>query len=166
MSGFRLKCSCRALGQLLLFVALAGLIQAEEKRRMLPNWRRWPLLKSTQPEDRGRWAYQPPKRPEVPKVREHCLGEDSRRCLRSCPPGEGSGVMPAKPADRAILLRRVTFDLTGLPPSPEEIDAFVKDPESECLRQRCRAPARQPALWRTLGATLAGCSPLCRHRRF
>ena len=31
MSGFRLKCSCRALGQMLLFLALTGLIQAEEK---------------------------------------------------------------------------------------------------------------------------------------
>ena len=41
---------------------------------------------------------------------------------------EKEGLMPAKPADRATLLRRVTFDLTGLPPSPEEIDAFVNDP--------------------------------------
>jgi hypothetical protein len=37
--------------------------------------------------------------------------------------------MPAKAADRSILLRRVTIDLTGLPPSPEDIDAFVNDPD-------------------------------------
>ncbi len=37
------------------------------------------------------------------------------------------GLSPAPPADRATLLRRVTFDLTGLPPTPEEITAFLAD---------------------------------------
>src|SRR5215475_5682266 len=38
-----------------------------------------------------------------------------------------AGLKPAPPADRATLLRRVTYDLHGLPPTPEEIDAFVDD---------------------------------------
>ncbi len=40
---------------------------------------------------------------------------------------EATGLSPAPPADRRTLLRRVTFDLTGLPPTPEEIEAFLAD---------------------------------------
>ena len=41
------------------------------------------------------------------------------------------GLEPAEMVDRRTLLRRATFDLLGLPPTPEEIDAFVNDPQSD-----------------------------------
>jgi hypothetical protein len=40
---------------------------------------------------------------------------------------EAKGMKPVAPADRRALIRRVTLDLTGLPPTPEEVDAFVND---------------------------------------
>lgn len=42
-----------------------------------------------------------------------------------------AGIQPSPPADRAVLIRRVTLDLTGLPPSPLEVDAFVNDSRPE-----------------------------------
>lgn len=48
---------------------------------------------------------------------------------------EESGLSPANDADRYTLLRRVTFDLTGLPPTPEEIEAFVNDPSDRAYER-------------------------------
>ena len=42
---------------------------------------------------------------------------------------ESAGLRPAPEADRATLLRRLTFDLTGLPPTPEQVEAFLADPD-------------------------------------
>jgi len=49
------------------------------------------------------------------------------------------------PADRVTLLRRVTFDLTGLPPTPEEVDAFVRDPAPDAFRKVVERLLGRPA---------------------
>ncbi len=75
-----------------------------------------------QPEDV--WAYRPLQRPAVPDVAgvSHPIDAFLRQRLRQ------RGIeRTALPADRRTLIRRVTFDLTGLPPTPEEVEAFVKD---------------------------------------
>ncbi len=46
---------------------------------------------------------------------------------------ETKGLTPSRPADRRTLIRRVTFDLIGLPPTPEEIAAFEADPSPDAF---------------------------------
>ena len=56
----------------------------------------------------------PPKRPAVPEVQERILGAQSDRRGSSWRSSERQGLRPAAEADRATLLRRLSFDLTGL----------------------------------------------------
>ena len=48
---------------------------------------------------------------------------------------EDKGLAPSPPADRRTLLRRVTFDLTGLPPTPEEVEAFEADASPDAFEK-------------------------------
>ncbi len=72
------------------------------------------------------WAFVPPKRPDVPVVKQ---AEWVRTPIDSFVLAklEQQGLHPSPEADKAILLRRVTFDLTGLPPTPAELNAFLND---------------------------------------
>ena len=74
-------------------------------------------------DDRRWWAFQPVKRPAVPEAGKSANPID--RFLSAKLSDKGLSLSP--PADKVTLLRRVTFDLIGLPPTPEEVDAFVKD---------------------------------------
>ncbi|MBA4064446.1 MAG: hypothetical protein C0501_12180 [Isosphaera sp.] len=66
------------------------------------------------------WSLQPVKRPTPPPGRHPV---DAFVLARL----SDKGLSPSPPADRRALVRRVTFDLTGLPPAPEEVEAFVND---------------------------------------
>ena len=72
------------------------------------------------------WALQPITKPAVPTVKDAKWPRDDLDAfiLRRLEP---EGLSPTGDADRYTLLRRVTFDLTGLPPTPEEIEAFIND---------------------------------------
>jgi hypothetical protein len=77
--------------------------------------------------DRSHWAFVPPKRPEVPLARRSVpVANPIDAFLLHRLEAEGLSFSPE--ADRASLLRRLSFDLTGLPPTPEELDAFLADP--------------------------------------
>src|SRR6185437_8588501 len=72
------------------------------------------------------WAFQPPIDPAVPAVRDIAWTKTplDRFVLAQL---EAHGLKPAPPADKRMLIRRATFDLTGLPPTLREIDAFLTD---------------------------------------
>jgi Protein of unknown function (DUF1553)/Protein of unknown function (DUF1549)/Planctomycete cytochrome C len=78
------------------------------------------------------WSFRPPRRSLPPPVKraDWPLGEIDRFLLAAL---EARGLTPVPDADRSRLLRRVTFDLNGLPPTPEEIDAFLADRSPDAI---------------------------------
>jgi len=75
----------------------------------------------------GHWAFKPVADPAVPTVVDEAWCQTPiDRFIRARQ--EEAGVAPLPRADRRTLIRRATFDLTGLPPTPEEVEAFVADP--------------------------------------
>ncbi|MDY3557934.1 DUF1549 and DUF1553 domain-containing protein [Gemmata sp. JC673] len=75
------------------------------------------------PKDRAHWAFVPPKRPVLPKAPPGANPIDALVRARL----ETEGLKPSPRADKLTLIRRLTLDLTGLPPTPAEVEAFLKD---------------------------------------
>ena len=75
---------------------------------------------------RTHWSFRPVSSVTLPVVRDAAWSANAidRFVLAKL---EAAGLTPSPDADRITLLRRATFDLTGLPPTPEEIDAFGSD---------------------------------------
>src|SRR5687767_10923634 len=74
----------------------------------------------------GHWSFIPPVRPTQPKTTDgKWAGNPIDAFILSRL--EAAGLQPSKEADKVTLVRRVTLDLTGLPPTPAEVDAFVSD---------------------------------------
>src|SRR5262249_58786130 len=72
------------------------------------------------------WSLVPLRRRELPQVKEKAWS-DNPIDLFVLAMLEAKGMLPSPPADRRTFIRRVTYDLHGLPPTPEEVDAFVND---------------------------------------
>ena len=77
-------------------------------------------------QQRAFWAFVPPSEPRIPKVRQQSWVVNPIDALVLARLEE-AGLEPAPQADRATLIRRATFDLHGLPPTPEEVSAFLQD---------------------------------------
>ncbi len=97
------------------------------------------------------WSLRPLKRPEVPS-----LGEVGTQWSRTAIDRfiylklTDAKLQPAPESDRRTLIRRVSYDLTGLPPSPQEVNAFVRDPDPnayELLIDRLLASSRYGERW-------------------
>ena len=82
----------------------------------------------------GHWAFQPLRSPPVPQVdrAEWCRNPIDAFILSRL---EDAGLQPAPPAERVDLLRRACYDLTGLPPTPEQVRAFLEDPGDDAYER-------------------------------
>jgi len=112
-------------------------IEAEEEEDLMPpadsdltlspqeiaNLRQWIADGA---EWKGHWSFEPVIRPEEPKLRESDWARNGIDAF-ILDKLEEKGLEPSEEADRETLIRRATLDLTGLPPTPEEVDAFLAD---------------------------------------
>jgi len=80
--------------------------------------------------ERNYWAFRPPRRPPVPRVK---ATDRIRNPVDAFVVSvlESRGLAPSPEAGRGTLLRRLSFDLTGLPPGPEDLDRFLANPSLE-----------------------------------
>ncbi len=109
----------------------------------------WPATAAVAaaPEWRKHWAFQPVVKREPPKVDD--IGTLTR--LRSPIDSfilaklKAKGLSPSQEADKRTLIRRLTFDLIGLPPTPEEVDAFLKDTSAEAYERLVNRLLDSPA---------------------
>jgi cytochrome c553 len=98
--------------------------------------RKTPVARSSAPteEDRKFWSFLPLNVVAVPAVKDPSWARTpiDRFLIAAL---DDKGLTPNPPADRRTLIRRVCFDLVGLPPTPEEVDAFVTDPAPDAFER-------------------------------
>lgn len=103
------------------------------------------------------WSFVPPKPQPLPAVKRNDWVKRpvDRFILARL---EKEGLDPSPEADKAALLRRVSFDLTGLPPTPEELSAFLSDPAPDAYEKqvdRLLASPRYGERWAAMWLDLA-----------
>src|SRR6266850_4293032 len=76
------------------------------------------------------WSLQKPVRPRIPVVQDTGWARTPVDAFILAALG-AKGMRPAPEAERATLIRRITYDLLGLPPTPEYVGAFVGDPDPQ-----------------------------------
>ena len=106
-------------------------VLSDENRTKLTQWLE---AGAAWPSDDRHWAFVPPKRPRLAKVNNSAWprnGIDHFVLAKL----EQSQLAPSPEADKATLLRRVSFDLTGLPPTIGELDAFLSDPSPDAYEK-------------------------------
>ncbi len=103
------------------------------------------------------WAYIPPAPPEMPKVAQAQWPKQSLDTFVLARL-EQEKLKPAPEADRATLIRRLSLDLTGLPPTPERVDAFLNDQRPDAVERLVDELLADPAYgerWASLWLDLA-----------
>ncbi len=99
-------------------------------RQWIANGAKWPqkiTLQEPEVTDFDWWSYRPIQRPSVPELTDAWIRTPIDAFIRQTLTDRG--LSSAAEADRRTLIRRVTYDLIGLPPTPAEVTAFVDDPD-------------------------------------
>jgi len=89
------------------------------------------------------WAFDPPKRPSIPEVKNKTWPKNSIDYF-ALARLEAEGLKPSPEVNKATLLRRVSFDLTGLPPTPAEVDSFLADHSPSAYEKRVDQLLKSP----------------------
>lgn len=94
--------------------------------------------------DPNHWSFQPVGNPSLPMVKDAAWAQSSidRFIVARL---DAQGLAPAPRADNRTLLRRATFDLTGLPPTPEEVAAFIADDRPDAFARVIERLLNSPA---------------------
>ncbi|MCU1260176.1 MAG: hypothetical protein JWO80_3061 [Bryobacterales bacterium] len=120
-------------------------VTGPEDRRMPPAWAGKPPLTAREIDLLTRWiaegapwqkhwAFGPPRRPDPPNTKIQGWSNNAIDALVLARL-EREGLKPSPPTDRQTLLRRLSLDLTGLPPTPNEVAAFVGDNSPEAYQK-------------------------------
>jgi cytochrome c553 len=83
---------------------------------------------------KSHWAFQPILKPSLPKIGPSRWARSSIDCFVLAKL-EQQGLAPSEAADRRTLIRRASFDVTGLPPTAEEVEQFVVDPDPNAFER-------------------------------
>ncbi|MDC0937358.1 DUF1549 domain-containing protein, partial [Pirellulales bacterium] len=110
------------------------------------------VLRAAEAPDDNHWAYVAPQPPAPPEVQDRVWPQNELDyyVLRKL---EQEGLAPTRPADKTTLIRRVTLDLTGLPPTPEQVAAFLADPSDDAYEKvverllHCEQYGERMAAW-------------------
>ncbi len=103
--------------------------EIEILRRWIDQGADWP-----DPTAVTHWAFKPPVRPSVPAVKNASWVRTPVDAFVARE-HEARGLSPAPEAPRRVLARRLALDLTGLPPTPEEVEAFEADPSADAVER-------------------------------
>lgn len=113
--------------------------EVERLRQWIAEGAVWPAevaLQEPRKGDLSWWALQPLHDVEPTRPHEVPPGWSDNPIDRFILAGlDRAGLRPSPEADRRVLIRRVRYDLTGLPPTPEEVDAFVNDPRTDAYER-------------------------------
>ncbi len=103
----------------------------------------WPALSAKFVAEK-QWSFEPVRDVPLPTVKDQAWGRTSIDPFVRAQQ-EAVGVAPAPEADKLTLIRRATFDLTGLPPTPADVDIFLNDPASDAFERVVDRLLKSPA---------------------